>query len=55
MHNEREDELRAGHPMLDRPRTPDLDAAVEFYGGLFGWSVPARENAEQTGGYRRRR
>lgn len=32
--------------------TPDIDAAVEFYGGLFGWDVPEPENAEQTGGYR---
>ena len=32
--------------------TPDQDAAAEFYGGLFGWSVAADENAEQTGGYR---
>ena len=32
--------------------SPDLDASVEFYGGLFGWEVPERENAEQTGGYR---
>ncbi len=32
--------------------TPDLDAAVDFYGGLFGWDVPEAENAEQTGGYR---
>lgn len=32
--------------------TPDQDAAAEFYGGLFGWSVEADENAEQTGGYR---
>lgn len=31
---------------------PDLDAAVGFYGGLFGWDVPEPENAEQTGGYR---
>jgi len=31
---------------------PDLDAAVEFYGGLFGWEAPVQENAEQTGGYR---
>jgi uncharacterized protein len=31
--------------------TPDIDAAVEFYGGLFGWDVPEPENAEQTGGY----
>jgi predicted enzyme related to lactoylglutathione lyase len=33
--------------------SPDLDAAVDFYAGLFGWEVPASENAEQTGGYRR--
>ena len=31
---------------------PDIDASVEFYGGLFGWEVPESENAEQTGGYR---
>ena len=33
--------------------SPDLDGAVEFYAGLFGWEVPASENVEQTGGYRR--
>ena len=32
--------------------TPDQDAAAEFYSALFGWSVEADENAEQTGGYR---
>jgi predicted enzyme related to lactoylglutathione lyase len=32
--------------------SPDLEASVEFYGGLFGWDVPEPENAEQTGGYR---
>jgi hypothetical protein len=32
--------------------TPDQDAAAEFYGALFGWSVEEDENAEQTGGYR---
>ena len=32
--------------------TPDIDRAIEFYGGLFGWDVPEAENAEQTGGYR---
>ena len=32
--------------------TPDIEAAVGFYGGLFGWEVPEAENAEQTGGYR---
>jgi uncharacterized protein len=33
--------------------SPDLDASVDFYGALFGWEVPASENVEQTGGYRR--
>ena len=32
--------------------SPDLDASIEFYGGLFGWEVPESENPEQTGGYR---
>jgi uncharacterized protein len=32
--------------------TPDIDATVDFYGGLFGWSIEEGENAEQTGGYR---
>lgn len=32
--------------------TPDIEAAVEFYGSLFGWDIPESENAEQTGGYR---
>jgi uncharacterized protein len=32
--------------------TPDIERAVAFYGGLFGWDVPEPENAEQTGGYR---
>jgi predicted enzyme related to lactoylglutathione lyase len=32
---------------------PDLDVAVEFYSRLFGWEVPASENVQQTGGYRR--
>ena len=31
---------------------PDLEKAIDFYGGLFGWDVPESENAEQTGGYR---
>jgi hypothetical protein len=32
--------------------TPDIEAAAEFYGALFGWSVPEGENSEQAGGYR---
>lgn len=31
---------------------PDIEKAVGFYGGLFGWDVPEGENPEQTGGYR---
>lgn len=30
----------------------DIEKAVDFYGGLFGWDIPESENAEQTGGYR---
>jgi uncharacterized protein len=33
--------------------SPDLDAAVDFYSGLFGWEVPAPPNPEEFGGYRR--
>jgi uncharacterized protein len=33
--------------------TPDVDAAAAFYTSLFGWEVPAEENIENTGGYRR--
>ena len=32
--------------------SPDLDAAVEFYGALFGWEVAESQSPEQTGGYR---
>jgi predicted enzyme related to lactoylglutathione lyase len=32
--------------------SPDLDAAVEFYGALFGWDVAESQSPEQTGGYR---
>ena len=35
--------------------TPDQDAAANFYGGIFGWSVEEGENAEETGGYREAR
>ena len=43
----------AGTPSWVDLGTPDIDAAVEFYSGLFGWEVPESENVEQTGGYRR--
>lgn len=33
--------------------SPDLDAAVDFYSGLFGWEVPELPNPEEFGGYRR--
>jgi predicted enzyme related to lactoylglutathione lyase len=42
----------AGTPSWVDLGTPDIDASVSFYGGLFGWGVPASENPEQTGGYR---
>lgn len=32
---------------------PDLDAAIDFYAGLFGWEVPELPDSEQMGGYRR--
>jgi predicted enzyme related to lactoylglutathione lyase len=31
---------------------PDIEKAVDFYGGTFGWDIPEPENAGQTGGYR---
>jgi predicted enzyme related to lactoylglutathione lyase len=42
----------AGTPSWVEFSSPDLDASIAFYGGLFGWEVPKPENAEQTGGYR---
>lgn len=32
---------------------PDLDKAIGFYSGLFGWDVPEQENSAEYGGYRR--
>jgi len=43
----------AGTPCWVDLGTPDVDAAVDFYSGLFGWEVPPAENVENTGGYRR--
>lgn len=31
---------------------PDVEAAVGFYGSLFGWDIPETGDAERTGGYR---
>jgi predicted enzyme related to lactoylglutathione lyase len=33
--------------------TPDLEAAVKFYGDLFGWEVPELPDSAEMGGYRR--
>jgi uncharacterized protein len=33
--------------------SPDLDAAIGFYGQLFGWEVPEQPNSAEMGGYRR--
>jgi predicted enzyme related to lactoylglutathione lyase len=32
--------------------SPDIEATVGFYGGLFGWDVVEGENPEETGDYR---
>ncbi len=41
-----------GTPCWVDNASPDLDASIAFYAGLFGWDVPEAENSEQTGGYR---
>lgn len=33
--------------------TPDIDAAANFYGEVFGWEVPEQPNSAEMGGYRR--
>lgn len=33
--------------------TPDVEAAAEFYGALFGWEVPELSSSAEMGGYRR--
>ena len=43
---------RPGTPSWVDLGTPDIEAAADFYGALFGWDAPESENAEQTGGYR---
>ena len=45
-------EYAEGTPSWVDVASPDIDAAVNFYSGLFGWDVQVGENAEQTGGYR---
>lgn len=46
---------RTGHPngapsWVD-VASPDVDASVAFYGGLFGWEYARAEPPEKTGGY----
>ena len=42
--------MTIGEPCWIHLFTADVDAAVTFYGGLFGWSVG--EPSEEFGGYR---
>src|SRR3954470_3527687 len=43
---------RAGTPIWVDLGTPDVDAAVDFYGGLFGWQADEAGDPAETGGYR---
>ena len=45
-------EYAPGTPSWVDLGSPDIDASVAFYEGLFGWQIPESPNAEQTGGYR---
>lgn len=45
-------EYPAGMPSWVDLGSPDIDAAVTFYAGLFGWDVPDSTHPDQTGGYR---
>lgn len=47
------DSYPAGVPSWVDIGVPDMDAAVAFYGGLFGWEFD--EGTEETGGYRQAR
>lgn len=42
-----------GTPCWVELATPDVDGAVAFYGGLFGWDIPEQPNSAELGGYRR--
>src|SRR5689334_19684827 len=46
------DSYEPGTPCWVDYSSPDLDASIRFYGGLFGWDVPETETSAQTGGYR---
>jgi predicted enzyme related to lactoylglutathione lyase len=45
-------EYAPGTPSWVDLGTPDVEATVAFYGGLFGWEIPESPIADQTGGYR---
>jgi uncharacterized protein len=45
-------EYPAGTPSWVDLGSPDIEATISFYRGLFGWEVPESANPEQTGGYR---
>jgi len=42
-----------GTPCWVELATPDVEAAVGFYGELFGWEIPEQPNSAELGGYRR--
>ncbi len=46
-------EYAPGTPCWVDLATPDVEAAAEFYGALFGWEVPELPNSAEMGGYRR--
>ena len=42
-------EYAPGTPSWVDLGSPDIEASVAFYEGLFGWQIPESPNAEQTG------
>jgi predicted enzyme related to lactoylglutathione lyase len=46
------DSYAPGTPSWIDLGSPDLDASIAFYGGLFGWVATEAGPAEETGGYR---
>src|SRR4051794_14587835 len=45
-------DLPVGTPTWVDLGTPDVDAAADFYRGLFGWEAEEAGPADETGGYR---
>ena len=43
---------RPGHPNWVDVSSPDIDASVDFYAALFGWTFTEAGDPEETGGYR---